>query len=113
MNSKELYERISRLEFHQKLLVSMISGSSQSFYKLIIEKSLSEKEVDEFYKLCDELSLLMLEQKEEGFVYFYPLFETLKTSLQPHLDIQEVISACLGQQLYVPLMTELNKCLST
>jgi hypothetical protein len=111
MNSSELYERLKQLEFHQKLLLKMISGSTQQFYKLIIEKSITEKEVDEFFKLCDKLSCMMIEQKEEGFVYFHPLFEILKTSLHPNLDIQEVIYACLQQKLYVPLMTELKKCL--
>ena len=112
MNSKEIYEKLIQLEFHQKLLLKIISGSTQPFYRLIIEKSMTEKEVDEFFKLCDELNRMMVEQKEEGFVYFHPLFEILKTSLHPNLDIQEVIYACLLQQLYVPLMTELNKCLT-
>ena len=109
MNSKELYEKVSRLEYHQRLLLEMLTGSTYQFNKLIIEKSLTEKEVDEFFKICDDLSNQLKEQKEEGFVYFHPLFEKLKTSLHPNLDMQEVIYACLGQQLYVPLMTELRK----
>lgn len=109
MNNNEIAERLFLLEYHQKLLLKMVSGSTQQFYKLVIEKSLSEKDVNDFNNICDKLSIELEEQKAEGFVYFHPLFEELKASLPPNIDINDVIDACLQQQLYVPLMNEFKK----
>lgn len=109
MDQKDLVEKILKLEYHQKLLLKMLRGSTQHFYKLIIEHSLTEQEVNDFYNTCDKLSKDMKEQKAEGFVYFHPLYEELKISLPHSLDIKEVIHACLSQQLYIPLMTEFKK----
>lgn len=109
MNYDALIKKMNTLEYHQSLLLKMISNTDKQFYKLIIEKTLSEKDVEQFNQLCDKLSLEIEEQKAEGFVYFHPLFEKFKNSLHPNLHPNEVIQACLRQQLYLPLMLEFRK----
>lgn len=109
MNLDSLLEKINRLEFHQSLLLKMISNTDDHFYKLIIEKSLSEQDLERFYEKCNELTKALEEQKAEGLVYFDSLFENFKEGLHPNLNVQEVVKACLRQQLYVPLMLEFKK----
>lgn len=111
MNNSDLLERIERLEFHQSLVLKMVSNSHFGFYKLIIERSLLKKDVESFYKLCERVSKKIEEQKAEGFVYFHPLFEEFKSSLHPNLQAEEVIEGCLQQCVFVPLMLELKKYL--
>lgn len=109
MNEQELLNRILILEYHQKLLVELISDQTLNFYKLIIKHGLSEQEVKEFFSLCEELTIKMEEQKAEGFVYFHPLFEEFSTFLPPVLNVKEVVQACVSQQLYEPLLEEFKK----
>lgn len=110
MKNDELMEKINRLEYHQSLLLEMISdGKSHPFYRLIIKKFLSKQEVEHIYKICEELNNELEEQKAEGFVYFQPLFEKFQSSLPPKVHAREVVLACLGQQLFQPLMEELKK----
>ncbi|MFZ7945301.1 MULTISPECIES: DUF1878 family protein [Bacillaceae] len=112
MNELEiLMNRINLLEYHQKLLVKLLHNPKLEFYKLIIEKGMTEQEINSFYYLCDELSKKLAEQKAEGYVYFHPLFDKLSASLPANLKIEEVIKACLLQNLYEPLFQELEKCL--
>ncbi|WP_428909389.1 DUF1878 family protein [Niallia sp. Krafla_26] len=111
MDLEAIAKKIQMLEYHQSLLLKMNRNSQESFYKLIIEKTLTEDEVKQFYKDCEGLSRAYEEQKAEGFVYFHPLFEKFTRDLHPKLTAQEVISACLTQGLYIPLMTELKKYL--
>ena len=49
MDLEAILERIERLEYHQSLLLKMSQASSAAFYKLIIEKSLGEEDVKQFY----------------------------------------------------------------
>jgi hypothetical protein len=111
MNEHELLKRINLLEYHQKLLFKILNNQKLDFYKLIIENGISEEEVRKFFDLCDELSKKMEEQKAEGYVYFHPLFNELSTSLPSHLNVFEVIHACLTQQLFETLMLEFRKYL--
>jgi NifU-like protein involved in Fe-S cluster formation len=111
MDLEAILERISRLEYHQSLLLKMSQTSSDAFYKLIIEKSLGEDDVKQFYNLCDVLSKELEEQKAEGFVHFHPLFKKFTMMLHCSLQIEEVIAACITQGLYLPLMTELKNYL--
>lgn len=111
MDKNAIIEKIKLLEYHQSLLLQMISQSKDAFYKLIIEKGIGEEEVRKFRKHCDELSKKMEEQKAEGFVYFYPLFKEFTINLPPDMQAEEVIHACLKQGLYIPLMSELKKYL--
>lgn len=109
MNLDALLEKMNRLEFHQSLLLKMISNSNDQFYKLIIENSLSKNDVELFFQTCDNLSKALQEQKAEGYVYFDSLFAEFKKAIHPNLNAEEVIRACLRQQLYLPLMLEFKK----
>ncbi len=112
MKFDELVEKLNLLEYHQKLLIKMLSETEQSFYKLVVEKSLKEKDVAALFSLCDKLSIDLKDQKAEGFVHFNPLFEKFETSLHPNLQAEEVIRSCLKQRLFMPLMEELSRCVS-
>lgn len=109
MNLDALLEKINRLEYHQSLLLKMISTSNDQFYKLVIEKSLTKHDVEQFFQKCDELTLLYKKQKAEGLVYFDSLFTEFQKALPPSLNAEEVVRACLRQQLYLPLMLEFQK----
>jgi hypothetical protein len=104
-------EKIKLLEYHQSLLLKMISKSNDAFYKLIIENGIGGDEVRKFEKNCDELSIKFKEQKAEGFVYFHPLFKEFTMILPPGIQAEEVINACIKQGLYLPLMSELKNYL--
>lgn len=106
MNERELLERIQLLEFHQRLLLKLVSNPKLDFYNLIVEKRLSEQEVQRFFKMCEEMVLKMEEQKAEGFVYFFPLFNEFSSSLPLTLHADEVIQACISQKLFAPIMLE-------
>jgi hypothetical protein len=101
-----LLQRINLLEFHQRLLIKLISNPHYDFFRLIIENGLSEREVNNFYRLCDELSVKLAEQKAEGYVHFHPLLNQLSASLPAPLKIEEVVKACLQQKLFEPLFME-------
>lgn len=105
----DLLERISRIEYHQKLLVKLITNPNLEFYKLVIENNLTEKDVKKFFYLCDELSKRMEKQKAEGFVYFHPLFNELSVSLPHKLEVKEVVQACAKQKLFYSLFQEFMK----
>lgn len=110
MNEHELLlQRIKQLEYHQKLLFKLLNNPKLELYKLVIENGLTEQEVERFYFSCDEMSIKLAEQKAEGYVYFYPLFDELSASLPVKLDIKDVIKACLRQNLYLTLFQELRK----
>ncbi|WP_066068346.1 DUF1878 family protein [Neobacillus soli] len=110
MNGHELLlQRIKLLEYHQKLLLKLLGNPMLELYKLIIENGITEQEVEHFYTLCDKMSMEFEEQKAEGYVYFYPLFDELSASLPAKLDMKEVIKACLKQELFVPLFQEFEK----
>lgn len=110
MNNYEILEiKVKLLEYHQKLLLRLLDNPKLEFYRLIIETGLSEQEVNEFYRLCDKLSIKMEEQKAEGYVYFHPLFKELASSLPKKLAIDRVVKACLTQKLYEHLFQEFVK----
>ncbi|MBM4764165.1 DUF1878 family protein [Bacillus sp. B15-48] len=109
MSNDDLMKKINMLEYHQKLLLKMVGHSRLNFYYLIIENSLSQEEADRILMNCENLSKDLQKQKAEGFVYFHPLYKQFKLFLEPKLNADEVIAACLEQGLYVPLMQELKK----
>ncbi|MDP4104258.1 MAG: DUF1878 family protein [Bacillota bacterium] len=109
MDERELLKRIRLLEYHQKLLLKLVNNPKLEFNKLIIEKGISEQEVKNFFKFCEELCKKMEEQKAEGFVYFSPLFDEFSTSLPLTFQPEEVIQACLSQNLFESLMLEFKK----
>lgn len=107
----KLQKRIGLLEYHQRLLIQMLHNPRADFYKLVIVKGISEREVQAFLKLCDNLHIKMEEQKAEGFLYFHPLFNEFLNGLPETFDVKEVVQACLTQQLYEPLFKEFKKCI--
>ncbi|MDQ0214754.1 hypothetical protein J2S13_001151 [Oikeobacillus pervagus] len=106
---EDLIKRIEKLEFHQQLLLNMVKRDDYPFNWIIIEKRLSREDRDEFFKVCEELNKVRLEQKAEGFVFHSPLFKEFKRRVHPRLRSKEVIEACIQQGVYVPLMVELKK----
>ncbi|SFA79989.1 MULTISPECIES: DUF1878 family protein [unclassified Bacillus (in: firmicutes)] len=113
MNERTVMQRLELLEYHQSLLMEMMTFSSDEFNKLIITKKLSKREVETFSSFCEKLSIEMQEQKAEGFVYFHPLFNEFKSILPRHIQAREMIEACLQQGLFTPLMAEFKKYLKS
>lgn len=111
MFEDELLERLKRLEYHQSLLLRMVGNSKAKFDMLVIERGLSERDVQVFYRNCEQLSMKLEEQKAEGFVYFHPLFNKFKEELHPRLQVENVIHACILQKIFLPLMDELKRYL--
>ena len=112
MNEQDLLlHRINLLEFHQRLLIKLLRNPNNDFDRLIVENGLSEREVNNFYRLCDELTVKLAEQKAEGFVHFHPLLNQLSAVLPAHLKMEDVVKACLQQRLFEPLFMELRKYL--
>lgn len=109
MEESEVIKKLSLIQYHQRLLVSMFEKTEEEFYKLVIVYGLTEEEVLEFYDLCDRLSIELEEQKAEGFVYFHPLYQKFTDLIHQNLSAKEVICACISQKLYLPLMNELQK----
>ena len=111
MFDEEILERIKRLEYHQSLLLKMIDSNKAKFDMLVIERGLSERDVQVFCTNCERMSIELEEQKAEGFVYFHPLFKKFKEELHPRFQVEEVIHACILQRLFLPLMDELKRYL--
>lgn len=109
MNERELLERIQLLEYHQKLLLKLIDNPKLVFYKLVIDKGISEQEVKRFFKICEKICKKLEEQKAEGFINFSPLFAEFSASLPITLQTEDVIQACILQNLFRPLMLEFKK----
>ncbi|MDF2856118.1 MAG: hypothetical protein K0Q87_1969 [Neobacillus sp.] len=107
----ELLYRINLLEYHQRLLLKLLSDPTLDFYRLVIENGLSEQEVCDFFQLCVKLTESMEEQKAEGFINFQPLYNELSRFSPAGLDVKKVVQSCLRQHLFEPLFTEMNKCL--
>jgi hypothetical protein len=106
MEVTEVLRKLAQIQYHQKLIISMIHIPNQCFYKLIVEKELFEEEVKEYYQLCEKLSIELEEQKAEGFVYFHPLYDMFSNLLNPKLSPKETINACIEQGIFLPLMKE-------
>ncbi|WP_017754272.1 DUF1878 family protein [Calidifontibacillus oryziterrae] len=106
---EDLLCRIKKIEYHQRLLLKMIENQNYPVYELFVKKDLSEVDAAELFSLCDELTLKLETQKEEGFVYFTPLLTEFIRLLNPKLEPKETINAFLKQNLYRSLMEELEK----
>lgn len=106
---ERLIEKIYLLEYHQQLLLQLLDNPKLQFNKLIIEKGLTKLDVEQFYQICDELSIELEKQKAEGFVYYHPLFNKLAESLPANLNMKDVVRACLAHKLYEPLFQEFQK----
>ena len=104
-----LLNKIKQLEYHQKILLEMVHSSGNEFNHLIISCSLSELEVEEFHQLCKKLEKkLKEEQAEHYYVYYVPLYNDFVEKLNSKLQSEQVIHACLKQNLYPDLMKVLK-----
>ncbi|WHY02020.1 DUF1878 family protein [Neobacillus sp. DY30] len=110
-NYIELQARVSILEYHQKLLLKLLTDPNLEFYRLVIENGISEHEVEAFKLLCENLNIKMAKQKAEGFINFHPLFNEFLYLIPEKLNAKEVVYACLKQQLFEPLFKEFTKCI--
>ncbi len=108
---ESLEARIERLEYYQKLLLKMLNQQNGHFYKMIIEESLSEKEVEELINLCELMSKEYKKQKAEGYVIFIPLLTQFAGLLHPKLEVEKIVEVFLKQGWYVDLMTEFKKAM--
>ncbi|WP_442599077.1 DUF1878 family protein [Neobacillus sp. D3-1R] len=108
MEESEVLKKLQLIQYHQQLIVSMLEKSKDEFYKLVIKHGLTEEEVYEFFQLCENMSIELEKQKAEGFVYFHPLYQQFSDTLNRKLSIKEVIMACITQNLFLPLMSELK-----
>ncbi|MFD2443103.1 DUF1878 family protein [Bacillus sp. CGMCC 1.16607] len=111
LEESEVIKQLKVLQYHQSLIVTMLTKSQDEFYKLVIQKGLTEDDVQKFHSKCVHLSIQLEEQKAEGFVYFHPLYLQFLDSLPSNLTAKEVILACISQNLYLTLMTELKNYL--
>ncbi|WP_082195277.1 DUF1878 family protein [Bacillus andreraoultii] len=109
---EEMWARIERLEYHQKLLLELVDMAEHPFTKLIIRKNLGRQEVSDFLELCERMNNKLQEQKAEGFLNFHPLLKEFAEELNKKLEVKETVQSCLQQSLYVELMTEFNKYVS-
>ena len=109
MDVNRLLEKINKLEYHQRLLLKIVENPNMAFFKLVIENSLEEGDVEEFLNLCEKMDNEWEEQKAEGFVHFLPLFKKFCIQLHSRLHPEMVIHACIKQKLFLPLMEELKK----
>lgn len=109
MDINLLIDKINKLEYQQKLFLKIIENEDHQFYKLVIENSLGEKDVDAFNRICEKMSKELEEQKAEGFVHFHPLFKEFIRHLHPRFQADKVVRACIKQRLFLPLMEEFRK----
>lgn len=106
---EDLQARISRLEYHQKLLLGMANSKGKGFDVLIIKEGLSEEEVRSFFRMCDLLEEELRYEKSKDFVFCTPLMKEFKKKLNPKLDPAETILACLEQNVRPELMMVLHR----
>jgi hypothetical protein len=104
MNSLE--KRLETLEYYQTLLLQMIEPNRFPFYRLIMERGLTKEEIEELYRICDELSFLHEEQKAQGLVIFTDLLTQFAGQLNEKLTIDETVQAMSDQGIYSPLMKD-------
>jgi Protein of unknown function (DUF1878) len=100
-------ERLERLEFYNLLTIESVDLTSYPFFRLVMEKKLTEQEVNDIIQLCDELEKLFFMQVEAGFVHYTPLLIHFTGMLTPKLKPKETILALLHQEKYISLMKKL------
>jgi hypothetical protein len=101
-----LEKRLETLEYYQTLLLQMIESTHLPFYRLVMERGLNKGEIEELYKLCNELSLIHEEQKAQGLVIYTDLLTQFAGQLNSKLDIVETVQAMSKQGLYSSLMKD-------
>ncbi|ASS89379.1 DUF1878 family protein [Aeribacillus pallidus] len=110
---KDLERRLETLEYYMSLFMKMMNIEMYPFYKLVMEKGLMKEEIEEVFRICDELEKEHKEQKAQGFVYFENLLTLFAGQLTPKLDVNETIDALYLQGLYTELMKDLKRTIDS
>ncbi|PLR67447.1 DUF1878 family protein [Bacillus sp. UMB0893] len=103
---ESLEKRIAKLEYYQTLLQKMVDPDKYPFYVSVMNSGLSAEEIEEIYRICDELSHLLAEQKEQGLLNYMSLLTRFAGQLNCKLSVDDTIVSLHNQGMYVPLMTE-------
>lgn len=103
---ESLEKRLETLEYYQTLLLQMIESTHFPFYRLVMERGLNKGEIEDIYKLCNELSFEHEEQKAQGLVIYTDLLTQFAGQLNSKLDIVETVQAMSKQGLYSSLMKD-------
>ena len=101
-----LEKRLANLEYYHTLMMRMIEPNRFPFYHLVMERGLSREEIEELYRICDELTYLHEEQKAQGLVIFTDLLTQFAGQLNEKLEIVETVQAMSKQGLYKSLMND-------
>jgi hypothetical protein len=101
-----LEKRLETLEYYQTLLLQMIESTHFPFYRLVMERGLNKGEIEDIYRLCNELSFEHEEQKAQGLVIYTDLLTQFAGQLNSKLDIVETVQAMSKQGLYSSLMKD-------
>jgi len=105
-----IHNRLDRIEFHMRLLAKMEEEGEHPFYRLVIDRGLTEAEVAEVFQLCVEVNKKMHEQIEEGLLNRSTLLTHFVGMLNIKLDPLMTIKALLAQEeTYRELMETLLK----
>jgi hypothetical protein len=84
----------------------MIESTHFPFYRLVMERGLNKGEIEDIYRLCNELSFEHEEQKAQGLVIYTDLLTQFAGQLNSKLDIVETVQAMSKQGLYSSLMKD-------
>ncbi|MDA7025987.1 YhaI family protein [Bacillus sp. CLL-7-23] len=99
-------DRLTRLEYYMKLLLNTAEMDQYPYYKMLIERGLTEEEGKETERICEELTNELTEQKAQGYVMFEHLLTLFAGQLNEKLEVHETIFALHRQGLYKSLMSE-------
>lgn len=102
-------QELNILRFHHECLARAIRNPDRVLDLLFVEKNFSRREAEELLQLCDRLNKVYETEKAEGFVYFQPLLNKLRTGLSAKLTLPELAEACVRQGVYSAFMTEMKK----
>jgi hypothetical protein len=103
---ESLEKRIAKLEYYQSLLQKMVDPEKYPFYVSVMNRGLSADEIEEVFCICDELSYMLAEQKEQGLLNYVSLLTRFAGQLNHKLSVDDTIAALHNQGMYVPLMKE-------
>ncbi|TLS38054.1 DUF1878 family protein [Pseudalkalibacillus caeni] len=100
-------KRLERIEFHQRLLAKMHTMEKVPFYRLVIEKGLTEDEMNEVLDLCEEVNQRFKKQLEEGLVSHTTLLIHFVGMLNVKLAPKETVESLYEQGIFPELMKKL------
>ncbi len=93
-----IHKRLDKIEFHMRLLAKMKEEGNYPFYRMAIDRGLTEEELAEVFKLCAEVNQKMYEQIEEGLLSRSSLLTHFVGMLNMKLDPLSTIKALHAQE---------------